>query len=186
MREAYSLLRQSIIHVEQDDISFDDGLDDEMANGTANATHGTGNRSSGAVTAATDAEMDAEDAAALDAAEASYQEQQLAQAQRQADGAGKRKMRITCECSLNLLHLLYGCVRPGHKASTFVACGCRSAIQRHRRSYGACGVSMLALLLFARETADSSTSPWPRFAPLPPPSSLPCLFFLVSLRGAMS
>ena len=40
--------------------------------------------------------MDAEDVAALDAAEASFREQQQQQQAQQVDGSGKRKMRITC------------------------------------------------------------------------------------------
>lgn len=86
VREAYSLLRQSIIHVEQDDINFEEDEPIEP-NGLNGHTHQE------------DESMDAADIAALDAAESSFQ----APARRgtpngHADPAsGKKKMRITCE-----------------------------------------------------------------------------------------
>ncbi|WWD09922.1 hypothetical protein V865_008052 [Kwoniella europaea PYCC6329] len=97
VREAYSLLRQSIIHVEQDDISFDD--DDTVPNGDADA----------------DAQMDAADVAALEAAESSYQAQtSSATAQAQAESSlqgqvassGKKKMRITYNRYMEIMNLL--------------------------------------------------------------------------------
>ena len=96
VREAYSLLRQSIIHVEQDDINFDEDESDDIPNaapnGHSHALHGG------------DESMDAADAAALDTFESSY-------AQRSSTGvngesstatlgvpaAAKKKIRITCE-----------------------------------------------------------------------------------------
>lgn len=97
MREAYSLLRQSIIHVEQDDISFEE--DGEPAAGQ-NGHAGTSQTN--------EESMDAADIAALEAAESSFQQQQQRLASEQASGrassAGpavdpsKRKMRITCKC----------------------------------------------------------------------------------------
>jgi DNA replication licensing factor MCM6 len=95
VREAYSLLRQSIIHVEQDDINFEDE-DGEAANG---------------INGDDDDAMDAAYSAALDSAESSYN------AQRTSSGAangtviagtssgqpaaatapGKKKTRITCK-----------------------------------------------------------------------------------------
>ena len=56
VREAYSLLRQSIIHVEQDDINLEED-EDEQLNGNGHANEES---------------MDAADIAALEAAESSY------------------------------------------------------------------------------------------------------------------
>ena len=89
VREAYSLLRQSIIHVEQDDINFDEDEDHVIPNGHA-AEDG-------------DETMDSADAAALDAAESSYNqtssgangESSVAPAVA-VPSLGKKKMRITC------------------------------------------------------------------------------------------
>ncbi|KIJ53815.1 hypothetical protein M422DRAFT_222539 [Sphaerobolus stellatus SS14] len=65
VREAYSLLRQSIIHVEQDDIEFDEeeleGRKDEHRNGNRNGNEGDDNDT-----------MTDEQLAALDSMEASY------------------------------------------------------------------------------------------------------------------
>ena len=95
VREAYSLLRQSIIHVEQDDVDFDE----EDAPGILSVPngHGTGE----------DESMDAADIAAAEAAESSYAAATTAAGTSsvpppQVDGpsapaASKRKMRITCE-----------------------------------------------------------------------------------------
>ncbi|WVW82867.1 hypothetical protein I302_104879 [Kwoniella bestiolae CBS 10118] len=93
VREAYSLLRQSIIHVEQDDISFDD--DEGVPNGDADG----------------DAQMDAADVAALEAAESSYQARtSTAQAESSLQGqvasSGKKKMRITYNRYMEIMNLL--------------------------------------------------------------------------------
>ncbi|WVR05379.1 hypothetical protein IAU60_002393 [Kwoniella sp. DSM 27419] len=100
VREAHALLRQSIIHVEQDDISFDD---DEV-NGVL---HGV-----------SDAAADAADIAALEAAESSFQ-QRTSSATAAASGAeaesslpgqvassGKKKMRITYNRYMEIMNLL--------------------------------------------------------------------------------
>ena len=90
VREAYSLLRQSIIHVEQDDINFDEEEEAEELVRRAEEQ--------------VDESMDADDIAALDAAESSYNARSSTQAQAQTSDAPvappaseKRKMRITCE-----------------------------------------------------------------------------------------
>ena len=92
VREAYSLLRQSIIHVEQDDINFDEEEEDEhgLASGSA-APHGTSS-------SAAQESMDAADIAALDAAESSFR-QQTSTAPDAQTGVQPKKMRITCESS---------------------------------------------------------------------------------------
>jgi len=98
VREAYSLLRQSIIHVEQDDINFDE--EDELE---ADAER--------AVRAGREADEDEgmdddADIAAMEAAESSYNAMRTSSSvppQRQAETTPvpapgeKRKMRITCE-----------------------------------------------------------------------------------------
>ncbi|WRT67336.1 uncharacterized protein IL334_004306 [Kwoniella shivajii] len=95
VREAYSLLRQSIIHVEQDDISFDD--DEAVPNGDVDG----------------DAQMDAADIAALEAAESSYQAQTSStqaesslQAQGQVASSGKKRMRITYNRYMEIMNIL--------------------------------------------------------------------------------
>jgi DNA replication licensing factor MCM6 len=97
VREAYSLLRQSIIHVEQDDINFDEEEDDHIPNGISNG-HGHSRENE-------DESMDAADAAALDAVESSYAQQtpngvngESSMAPAAIPSAGKKKMRITCTC----------------------------------------------------------------------------------------
>lgn len=81
VREAYALLRQSIIHVEQDDINFDDDEEADQA-----------------VPPQSDAmdedEIDAAQIAALDAVESSLQET----AESVQPVEERPKMRITCEC----------------------------------------------------------------------------------------
>lgn len=97
VREAYSLLRQSIIHVEQDDISFDD---EDEGNGL-NGPDGPG----GDDGMDEDPQLSSADLAALDEAELSYQRTSSAQQQEQqaretsvaTTQPSKRKMRITCE-----------------------------------------------------------------------------------------
>lgn len=89
VREAYALLRQSIIHVEQDDISFDD---DEEADLPGQAGE-TGDD------AMDEDEIDAADVAALEAAESSYNNT-LAETNGDsssvpAPAASKPKLRIT-------------------------------------------------------------------------------------------
>ena len=91
VREAYSLLRQSIIHVEQDDISFDDDEPHSLPNGVNGHTE-------------EDENMDAADVAALDAAESSYRTTGQASSvpngsipNGHASSAEPRKLRITCE-----------------------------------------------------------------------------------------
>lgn len=90
VREAYSLLRQSIIHVEQDDINFDE---EEEAEELVRR-----------VEEQVDESMDADDIAALDAAESSFNARSSTQVQATSDApapppaSDKRKMRITCEC----------------------------------------------------------------------------------------
>lgn len=79
VREAFSLLRQSIIHVEQDDITFDDGDEDPASAHEAMDTD----------------EADAADIAALEAAESSYQN--TADPSSVPAPASRPKMRITCE-----------------------------------------------------------------------------------------
>jgi DNA replication licensing factor MCM6 len=96
VREAYALLRQSIIHVEQDDINFDE--EDEAAA----VLNGNGNGHGSRMTQDEESQ-DAADIAAMEAAESSYNAA-TSSAQAQANGAGesmdesvpKRKMRITC------------------------------------------------------------------------------------------
>jgi DNA replication licensing factor MCM6 len=91
VREAHSLLRQSIIHVEQDDIDFDDEEDGIVAdvNAVVSGTSGTDGM---------DESMDDADLAALDAIESSYNAR-ISSAQQESvpQPAEKRKMRITCE-----------------------------------------------------------------------------------------
>ena len=102
MREAYSLLRQSIIHVEQDDINFEEEENDVPnggPNGHDRAVEGE------------DDSLDTADMAALDAAESSHAQRtssgvngESSAAPQAVPSAGKRKMRITCEC-MSLLYL---------------------------------------------------------------------------------
>jgi DNA replication licensing factor MCM6 len=61
VREAYALLRQSIIHVEQDDIDFEDDIDEALPSAVE-----------GANGAASEMEIDMADVAAAEAAEATY------------------------------------------------------------------------------------------------------------------
>jgi hypothetical protein len=96
VREAYSLLRQSIIHVEQDDINFDE---EDAAAAALNSTNGH--------TTQDEESQDAADIAAMEAAESSYNAATSSAAQTNGNGATddslpKRKMRITCTFS----HLL--------------------------------------------------------------------------------
>ena len=84
VREAYALLRQSIIHVEQDDISFDDDEVDPTAP-----------RDPTDPDAMETDDTDAADAAALDAIESSYNATDAAESSGPAPAS--RKMRITCE-----------------------------------------------------------------------------------------
>ena len=99
VREAYSLLRQSIIHVEQDDINFDD--EDELE---ADATRAVA--AGRAADGDEDEGMDDDaDIAAMEAAESSYNATKTSSSvppQRQSATPGpaqgeKRKMRITCK-----------------------------------------------------------------------------------------
>lgn len=103
VREAYSLLRQSIIHVEQDDISFDDEDEDNRPNGP----NGHGGPS-GDDEMDEDPQLSSADLAALDEAESSYRRTSSAQQQEQQEQQAretsvattqpsKRKMRITCK-----------------------------------------------------------------------------------------
>jgi DNA replication licensing factor MCM6 len=90
VREAYSLLRQSIIHVEQDDINFDE---EDAAAAALNGTNGH--------TTQDEESQDAADIAAMEAAESSYNAATSSAAQTNGNGATddslpKRKMRITC------------------------------------------------------------------------------------------
>jgi DNA replication licensing factor MCM6 len=90
VREAYSLLRQSIIHVEQDDINFDE---EDAAAAALNGTNGH--------TTQDEESQDAADIAAMEAAESSYNAATSSAAQINGNGAAddslpKRKMRITC------------------------------------------------------------------------------------------
>ncbi|ORY28278.1 putative DNA unwinding-related protein [Naematelia encephala] len=97
VREAYSLLRQSIIHVEQDDINFDE--EEDVPNGAPN-----GHASSHDM----EESMDTADAAALDAAESSYQAG-TSSAHPYVNGAvqsgGKKKMRITYNRYMEIMNL---------------------------------------------------------------------------------
>ena len=61
VREAYALLRQSIIHVEQDDIDFEDDIDEALPSPVE-----------GANGVASEMEIDMADVAAAEAAEATY------------------------------------------------------------------------------------------------------------------
>jgi DNA replication licensing factor MCM6 len=94
VREAYSLLRQSIIHVEQDDINFDDEEERAGLNGNAFGSNGH--------TTQDEESQDAADIAALEAAESSYNATSSAAAAggqtdgREESAVPKRKMRITC------------------------------------------------------------------------------------------
>ena len=90
VREAYSLLRQSIIHVEQDDINFDE---EDAAAAALNGANGH--------TTQDEESQDAADIAAMEAAESSYNAATSSAAQTNGNGATddslpKRKMRITC------------------------------------------------------------------------------------------
>jgi DNA replication licensing factor MCM6 len=85
VREAYSLLRQSIIHVEQDDINFED---DDEADPTAPAAEPLDE-------AMDEDAADAADLAALEAAESSYNN--TGQEESSGPAPASRKMRITCE-----------------------------------------------------------------------------------------
>lgn len=90
VREAHSLLRQSIIHVEQDDINFEEeeGIEGE-ANGIVHGSRGTDG---------VDESMDDADVAALDAVESSYNARTSSAQQESAPvPQEKRKMRITCK-----------------------------------------------------------------------------------------
>ncbi|KAL7424232.1 MCM DNA helicase complex subunit mcm6 [Cryptotrichosporon argae] len=84
VREAYALLRQSIIHVEQDDIDFDD---DEQPGGAMDE----------------DA-ADAADIAALEAAESSFQAQ-TSSAPVLPQPAERKKMRITYNRYMEIMNL---------------------------------------------------------------------------------
>ena len=99
MREAYSLLRQSIIHVEQDDINFDE--EDEAAA----ILNGTSNRGTNGHTTQDEESQDAADIAAMEAAESSYNATSSAAAQATGgvtdESIPKRKMRITCTYPLD-------------------------------------------------------------------------------------
>lgn len=103
VREAYSLLRQSIIHVEQDDINFDEEEDDDIPKGVNGHANGHANGHS-----TEDESMDAADAAALDAVESSYARRTSTDANGVSSAApavvpsapGKKRMRITCEWKL--------------------------------------------------------------------------------------
>ena len=97
VREAYSLLRQSIIHVEQDDINFDDEEEREEMVGMMNGRTRTQEE---------EESMDAADIAAAEAVEARHTAQQASSSSAMATGANgtvtpppasRRKMRITCE-----------------------------------------------------------------------------------------
>ncbi|RXK36244.1 minichromosome maintenance protein 6 [Tremella mesenterica] len=91
VREAYSLLRQSIIHVEQDDINFDE--EEDIGN------HGTVPGPDN--THSTDEEtMDAADIAALNAVESSFQQRGTSSGQAQP-----RKMRITYNRYMEIMNL---------------------------------------------------------------------------------
>ncbi|KAK4687039.1 DNA replication licensing factor MCM6, partial [Tremellales sp. Uapishka_1] len=93
VKEAYSLLRQSIIHVEQDDINFDDEADEVAP----------------ADTAGEDTEMDEADIAALDAMESSYNQRQTSTAADESSlppsSVPKRKMRITYNQYMEIMNL---------------------------------------------------------------------------------
>lgn len=105
VREAYSLLRQSIIHVEQDDISFDD---EDEGNGL-NGPDGPG----GDDGMDEDPQLSSADLAALDEAESSYQRTSSAQQQEQqaretsvaTTQPSKRKMRITYNQYMEIMNL---------------------------------------------------------------------------------
>jgi DNA replication licensing factor MCM6 len=92
VREAYSLLRQSIIHVEQDDLDLDDDVDVEM-NGNGTNGHGPTPGPSGGDDAM-DEDEDAAQIAALEAAESSHQ---AATAGNGNGTAAPGRIRITCE-----------------------------------------------------------------------------------------
>lgn len=91
VREAYALLRQSIIHVEQDDIDFDD--DEEIDAVAAQATVESD--------AMDEDDMDAAQIAALDAAESSLQQS----AQSAPAPAERPKMRITYGRYMEIMNL---------------------------------------------------------------------------------
>lgn len=108
VREAYALLRQSIIHVEQDDIDFEDDTD-EVLPAPEEGPDGI------AADANRNADFDMADIAAVEAAEASYNASSLlngasSSAAMTGEGNGpatsneplatpappRRKLRITC------------------------------------------------------------------------------------------
>jgi DNA replication licensing factor MCM6 len=109
VREAYALLRQSIIHVEQDDIDFEDDTD-EVLPAPEEGPEGV----------VTDADVDMADIAAAEAAEATYNASSLLNGASSSAPAGseggvnnsgpprsegpqdslpptRRKLRITCK-----------------------------------------------------------------------------------------
>ncbi len=104
VREAFALLRSSIIHVEQDDIDFEDDEDVVAPTGDADLDG--------------DVAMDDADIAALDQVESSYKNSSLLNGNGSSSLAGpssqpaasassapaaptqKKKTKITCECDL--------------------------------------------------------------------------------------
>ncbi|TYJ58147.1 hypothetical protein B9479_001243 [Cryptococcus floricola] len=106
VREAYSLLRQSIIHVEQDDISFDDDEDEDGQGGPGDDDDGMDE----------DPQLSAADIAALDEAESSYlqgtsssaqaqQEPSARSASVQIPEASRKKLRITYNKYMEIMNL---------------------------------------------------------------------------------
>lgn len=95
VREAYGLLRQSIIHVEQDDINFDDEDEDGQAPPQTED-------------AMDEDEIDAADVAALDQAESSYNATTTAGGSSSVPTAppSKPKMRITYNRYMEIMNLV--------------------------------------------------------------------------------
>ncbi|WVO14065.1 hypothetical protein L204_101692 [Cryptococcus depauperatus] len=102
VREAYSLLRQSIIHVEQDDISFDDEDENSGIDGLKGFNSGNG--------MSEDKPLTSEEIQAMDDAESSYQQTNSVEAGRQqqvreSSHPIKKKMRITYNQYMEIMNL---------------------------------------------------------------------------------
>ncbi|BEJ12361.1 hypothetical protein CspHIS471_0208210 [Cutaneotrichosporon sp. HIS471] len=100
VKEAYSLLRQSIIHVEQDDLDLDDDDDVEMNGNGANGHGPTPGPSGG--DEAMDEDEDAAQIAALEAAESSHQ---AATASNGTPAPAQRRIRITYDKYMEIMNL---------------------------------------------------------------------------------
>ncbi|GMK55135.1 hypothetical protein CspeluHIS016_0201910 [Cutaneotrichosporon spelunceum] len=101
VKEAYSLLRQSIIHVEQDDLDLDDDDGDVEVNGNGANGHGPTPGPSGGDDAMDEDEDEAQ-IAALEAAESSHQ---AAASSNGAPAPAQRRIRITYDKYMEIMNL---------------------------------------------------------------------------------